>query len=131
LKKDIQHIEDIKLLVNTFYSRVRENDMLGPIFDKVIGDKWPEHLEKMYRFWQSILLHENTYSGRPFPPHAKLPVGKEHFDTWQKLFISTVDNLFEGSNADEAKKRAILMAAIFHSKKEAIDKNRNQSLFDK
>ena len=27
-------------LVNTFYSRIREDRLLGPIFDEAIGDRW-------------------------------------------------------------------------------------------
>ncbi|HPZ88847.1 MAG TPA: group III truncated hemoglobin [Flavihumibacter sp.] len=48
---DIKTMEDIQLLVDRFYQRVRENKLLGPIFAGVIGDQWPKHLEKMYRFW--------------------------------------------------------------------------------
>jgi hemoglobin len=50
----------------------------------------------MYRFWQTILLEEHTYSGSPFPPHKQLPVAKEHFDRWMEIFTSTTDELFAG-----------------------------------
>ena len=75
-KNDIATLEDIKLLVDTFYSQVQKDDFLGPIFNEKIGNRWPEHLEKMYRFWQTILLEVHTYSGSPFPPHKQLPVAK-------------------------------------------------------
>ena len=71
MKKDISDIEDIKLMVNAFYDQIRENEVLGPIFNGIIQDRWPQHLEKMYTFWQTILLEEHTYFGSPFPPHAK------------------------------------------------------------
>ena len=58
MKKEIENLEDIKLLVDGFYYSVRKDELLSPIFNEIIGDKWPEHLEKMYRFWQSILLEE-------------------------------------------------------------------------
>ena len=48
-KNDIASLEDIKLLVNTFYSQVQKDDFIGPIFNEKIGNRWPEHLEKMYR----------------------------------------------------------------------------------
>lgn len=114
--KDIENIEDIHLLVNTFYGKVRQDDLIGPIFNAVIQDKWPLHLEKMYAFWQTVLLQEITYGGSPFPPHAKLPVEKEHFDRWLSLFRETLDTHFEGQKAEEAKWRAERMATMFYSK---------------
>jgi hemoglobin len=102
---DITTLEDIKLLVDSFYSKVQKDELIGPIFNGKIGDRWPEHLEKMYRFWQTILLEVHTYSGSPFPPHKQLPVAKEHFDRWMEIFTSTTDELFAGKTAEEAKLR--------------------------
>ena len=51
MKADIQDIEDIKLLVDTFYDNIRKDELLAPIFNDKIEDRWPEHLEKMYRFF--------------------------------------------------------------------------------
>lgn len=113
---DIKTIEDIQLLVNTFYDRIRKNELLGPIFDGIIQNKWPEHLEKMYRFWQTVLLEEHTYFGSPFPPHAKMPVNKTHFDQWVGLFSMTVDELFVGETANRAKWQGERMATMFQYK---------------
>ena len=119
---DITTLEDIKLLVDTFYSKIQKDEFIGPIFNEKIGDRWPEHLEKMYRFWQTILLEVHTYSGSPFPPHKQLPVAKEHFDRWMELFTSTTEELFSGVTAEEAKLRAKNMAEMFNYK---IDYFRN------
>ena len=119
---DITTLEDIKLLVNTFYSKVQKDDFIGPIFNEKISNRWPEHLEKMYRFWQTILLEVHTYSGSPFPPHKQLPVAKEHFDRWMEIFTTTTDELFVGAIAEEAKLRAKNMAEMFNYK---IDYFRN------
>ena len=114
--QDIQNIDDIQLMVNTFYDTIRQDELLGPIFDGIIQDRWPVHLEKMYRFWQTILLEDHTYFGQPFPPHARMPIQQEHFDRWVALFTATVDRLFDGQKADEAKWRARRMADMFASK---------------
>lgn len=114
--KEIESYEDIKLLVNTFYTRIREDELLGPVFNQVIEDRWQKHLEKMYRFWQTVLLYEHSYNGSPFPPHAQLPVEKEHFDHWIDLFTQSIDEHFIGDVADEAKWRAARMAEMFHYK---------------
>lgn len=123
IKHDIQTIEDIKLMVNTFYERIQKNKILGPIFEEKVSGRWSEHLEKMYRFWQTILLGEHTYNGAPFPPHARMPIDEAHFIIWVKTFTTTVDDLFSGDIADEAKKRGTLMAALFNSKLEFFKKH--------
>ncbi|MBT4774367.1 MAG: group III truncated hemoglobin [Crocinitomicaceae bacterium] len=114
--KDIETIDDIKRLVDTFYQTVQKDELIGPVFNTVVQDRWPEHLEKMYRFWQSILLNEPSYSGKPFPPHQKLDIYQKHFDHWVNLFENTVSQLFVGKNANEAIKRAKLMGALFGAK---------------
>lgn len=116
LKADIETIQDVQLLVDRFYEKVREDQTLGPIFDRVVGDKWPVHLDRMYRFWQTILLAEHTYHGSPFPPHMKLPIGKEHFDRWLSLFSETLKENFGGAKCDEALWRAGKMAEMFQYK---------------
>ena len=123
MAKEIESIEDIKFLVDTFYGKIREDALLGNIFNTVIKDKWVVHLEKMYRFWQTLLLEEHTYNGSPFPPHVHLPVGKEHFDQWIVLFTKTIDENFIGEKAEEAKWRAGKMAEMFQYKIEYF-KNR-------
>lgn len=114
--KEITTLEDIKLLVDTFYGKVQKDDFIGPIFNEKIANRWPDHLEKMYRFWQTILLEEHTYTGSPFPPHKHLPIDKVHFDRWMEIFTETVDVLFTGAIADEAKLRAKNMAEMFNYK---------------
>ena len=116
MKADIISIYDIELLVNTFYDKIREDEILKDIFNNKIQDRWPQHLEKMYTFWQTILLEEHTYYGSPFVPHAELPVDVEHFERWLQLFFKTVDDLFEGEKAERAKWQGQRMAEIFHSK---------------
>ena len=123
MKNDIQTIEDIQLMVNTFYERIQKNEVLGPIFEEKVYGRWPEHLEKMVRFWQTILLGEHTYNGTPFPPHLHMPIDESHFIIWVKTFTTTVDDLFLGDVAEEAKKRGTLMAALFNSKLEFFKKH--------
>ena len=122
-KHDIENSEDVKLMVNSFYNRIQQDAVLGPIFEEKIQNRWPEHLEKMYRFWQTILLEEHTYNGAPFPPHARMPIDESHFIIWVKIFTTTVDDLFKGAIAEEAKKRGTLMAALFNSKLEFFKKH--------
>lgn len=114
--KEIISLDDIKKLVDTFYEKVRKDELIGPIFNERIQDRWPQHLAKMYTFWQTVLLGEHTYFGSPFPPHANLPVSHQHFEKWMKLFKQTLDELFTGTVAEDAKWRAGKMAELFESK---------------
>ncbi|MBA5628378.1 group III truncated hemoglobin [Moheibacter lacus] len=126
-RKDIEKLDDVKVLVDTFYGKVRQDELIGGIFNDIIQDRWPEHLEKMYKFWQTVLLEEHTYSGRPFVPHLKMPIEKEHFDRWLELFFATVDELYLGQKADLAKWQGNRMAEMFLLKIEYFRKNSQQT----
>lgn len=125
---DINNLDDIKKLVDVFYDRVREDALLAPIFNGVIQDRWPQHLSIMYRFWETVLLGNHTYVGSPFVPHAKLPIGAKHFDAWLALFTATVDELFTGKVAEEAKWRADKMAVMFETKIKHYQQNNFRNL---
>ena len=116
MENDIIHLDDIKVLVDSFYDKVREDALLAPIFNEVIQDRWPKHLETMYTFWQTILLGEHTYRGNPFGPHAELFITKIHFDRWLELFYKTVNDQFEGEKAEEAMWRASRIAEVFQNR---------------
>lgn len=126
-KREIYSLEDIKFLVDKFYQKVKENELLGPVFTTVIQNKWPQHLEKMYRFWETVLLEKQTYKG-PFSPHAKLPVHQQHFDTWLDIWKQTINEHFKGAIAEEAKWRANKMAEMFISKIAYYRDNNSTSL---
>lgn len=115
-KPDIKTPEQIRQLVDTFYDQVRVDQLLGGIFNGVIGDRWPEHLAKMYRFWGTVLINEGSYTGAPFRPHATMPLEQKHFDRWLELFHGTVDTLFAGPVANLAHLNAVRMAEMFISR---------------
>ncbi|MFV0280055.1 MAG: group III truncated hemoglobin [Rhodoblastus sp.] len=78
-------------LVDSFYARVREDELLGPIFNREIED-WPAHLAKLKDFWSSIMLQSGRYDGRPLPPHLQLPeISDAHFSRWLDLFHQTAN----------------------------------------
>lgn len=75
----------IDRLVETFYARVRDDGLIGPIFAERIED-WPPHLTQMKLFWSSVALSTGAYQGRPMPKHLPLPIYAAHFDRWLALF---------------------------------------------
>ncbi len=78
----------IARLVDTFYDKVREDELLGPVFEARIVD-WPIHLERMRAFWSSVALMTGRYHGQPMEAHLRLPVDARHFDRWLGLFEET------------------------------------------
>ena len=83
----------ISNLVDTFYSRVRVHEVLGPIFNSAIED-WDDHLPKMKAFWSSVAMNSGRYSGKPVPAHQKLTdVAHEDFAVWLGLFEQTLKDI--------------------------------------
>ena len=82
----------IEKLVRGFYTRVREDDLIGPVFESRIAD-WEPHLQQMFAFWSSVTLMTGRYHGQPMRMHLDLPVGEAHFDRWLALFEETATAL--------------------------------------
>jgi hemoglobin len=114
---DILSEADVRLLVNTFYDKVRKDEILAPIFEPIIKDNWETHLSRMTDFWSTILLYTKTYKDDPMPKHLPLPIDKVHFDRWLVLFNLAIDELFEGNIAENARKRAQSIAKIMKAVK--------------
>ncbi len=117
---DIADEKDVRKLVDTFYSKVRRDVLLAPIFEPVIGGNWDHHLERMTDFWSTLLLYTKKFSDDPLTKHLPLALTKEHFDRWLFLFQGTVDELFEGQIAQNAKSRANSIARIMKAVKNII-----------
>jgi len=82
----------IDRLVESFYGRIREDEMLGPIFASRISD-WGPHLARMKAFWSSVALNSGQYSGKPVPAHLVLKeVRPAHFEHWLALFQETLED---------------------------------------
>jgi hemoglobin len=113
LRYDIVDRDDIWRLVVAFYRDAAMDDVLGPVFQAARVD-WSVHIPKLVDFWAWQLLGQRGYDGNPLrahePSHARSPFGNEHYRRWLELFVYTVDERFEGPNAELAKARAQRMA---------------------
>jgi hemoglobin len=74
----------------------------------------------MYDFWENAILFTGSYEGNPVILHKHLhhiqPLDKTHFNFSNKLFLGTVNELFEGSKANLAKERALSISGIINCK---------------
>lgn len=86
--------EDIARLVPRFYARVRADEVLGPIFNRAIGD-WPRHLGKLEAFWSSVMLTSGRYKGQPMVAHLRHAehMTLENFSRWLALWIEVTEEV--------------------------------------
>ncbi|MCI5055260.1 MAG: group III truncated hemoglobin [Flavobacteriales bacterium] len=130
--KELKSKSDIEKLVKDFYSEAREDNFIGPIFNKLIPDsEWPEHIQKICSFWEANLLENKIYSGSPIRAHQQVDkkwnygIKEEHFARWLQLWIESIDNNWYGALADKAKQKARKMStglfiAIWQARPEQI-----------
>lgn len=84
----------IEELVRVFYDRIRADDVLGPVFQRVIGDDWEPHLQKMFAFWSSVTRKTGRYSGSPMQAHFKLDgLEPDMFKRWLDMFRETAHEI--------------------------------------
>ncbi len=121
MKNDIQHREDIYLLVKTFYIKLMNDDLMHHFF---VDFEQPEHLEKhlqtLVDFWENILFYSGGYRKNAMAPHLELqkekPFKPVHFKSWLSMFNASVDELFEGEMAHTIKSRALSIATVMKIK---------------
>ncbi|MGA0605404.1 group III truncated hemoglobin [Phenylobacterium sp. VNQ135] len=90
----------IRTQVHTFYARVREDEVLGPVFNAAIDD-WDEHLSKLCDFWSSVLLVTGRFKGSPMAAHARTPgVEVAHFPRWLDLWRDAARRVCRPEAAD-------------------------------
>lgn len=119
---DITSAADIKTFVDSFYSKIKGDPLLGPVFALRISEEdWDQHLKKMYGFWNTVLFFGRGYKGNPFAKHIGLHVENAHFQQWVSLFHQTIDEHFSGDRADETKRRARNIAMMFMAKLEMVN----------
>jgi len=118
-QKELEHREDVRLLVTTFYTKIRGDKVLGPIFNGIITD-WESHLTLLTDFWETQLFLKRKYHGNPIKVHNEVDdkmqhgITPEHFGLWLNLWFAAIDELFIGDTAFIAKNRARQMNSMLY-----------------
>lgn len=111
---DLQTRADIDELLRRFYTRAMGDDLIGYIFTDVAKLDLDHHLPRIGNFWEQVLLQHPVYVGQPIavhvPLHEAVTLQGAHFQRWFSLWAETVDQLFEGPMAIQAKRRAAIIA---------------------
>lgn len=118
--------EDIARLVPAFYERVRQDPVLGPIFNGAIDD-WPHHMEKLQAFWSSLMLATGRYKGRPMVAHVRHEqhMTPDNFARWLTLWRQVSGEILPPGAAAAFQEKAdriaesLLLGVQFHRDRNA------------
>lgn len=88
-------VETITQLVHGFYGDVRQDPLLGPVFDKALHGRWDGHLQRLVDFWSTVALGTRSFKGDVFGKHMALEgVTPAHFAAWVGLWQRHTNRLF-------------------------------------
>ena len=113
----------IAVLVRRFYGKVRDDAVLGPIFEGAVED-WEDHFQRLEAFWSGVMLTSGRYKGDPVGAHRPLPIEPSMFERWLGIWDETAGEVFEPEAAEAFRFRA---RRIAESLKGAIFFRRGQA----
>jgi hemoglobin len=97
-------------LVDRFYTHIRDDDLVGPVFAARIAD-WGPHLDHMKRFWRSILFSSGEYLGNPMAKHLVIDgLDRAMFARWLELFDATLREIGSDAAREHVHARARMIA---------------------
>jgi len=101
--------QEIALLVDIFYAKVRVDPEIGPVFNDAVQN-WEAHLALLKDFWSTVLLTTGRYKGNPLLAHFRLPIEERYFARWLKLFSETANEVMPAPHAEVVARKANLIA---------------------
>ena len=120
MKQDILNREDLLLLMDRFYSKAMTDQSIGHYFTEIVPLNLQKHIPVITDFWETILFDTGKYFGNTMKVHEDLheksPFKSEHFNRWMAMFKETVDENFQGNNAEKIKQREISIATVMNIK---------------
>lgn len=120
MKPDVSNKADIELVVRAFYQKIKTDLVIGDFFTSVFPVNWETHIPLMCAFWESVLFFTGDYEGNPIETHQRIHLQKAttpaHFQQWIIVFDATVNQFFEGANAEKMKQHTKAIAAIMMKK---------------
>lgn len=77
--------EGLLTLLTAFYADVRQQQLIGPIFQTHVED-WPAHIRHIAEFWARATGGPSRYTGSMPAPHVPLQLAGGHFAAWLGLW---------------------------------------------
>ncbi len=116
---DLDSVEQIAMMVDRFYTDIRADEQLGPIFNDLAQVNWDTHLPKLTSFWSRALLGLGQFNGNPMAKHIainqQVPLTIELFNRWLTLFAANLEGSWEGPNTNRARAVAQNVARVHSS----------------
>lgn len=120
MKKEIEDRNDLLFLMQQFYEKATKNETIGFFFTEVAHLNLEKHIPIITDFWEDIVFGTYKYKNNPMQVHKELykkhTIENKHFEKWISLFTKTVDENFEGNNAEKIKQRATSIATVMKIK---------------
>ena len=108
--------QSVGTLVERFYTKIRCDAVLAPIFERALAGRWDEHVATMREFWCSALRMMRDYRGDILAAHQRLGrLPRSLFPRWLTLFRETVDENFMEAPAEIILDRALKTARNLES----------------
>lgn len=111
---DIASRDDLDRVLRHFYTTAMQDDLIGYLFTDVAKLDLDAHLPVITDFWEAVLLRRPVYRGNPMRVHHALhalsALRPEHFERWLAIWHASIDAMFAGPVADEARQRAVIIA---------------------
>ncbi len=117
---------DIAQLVRLFYSRARQDALIGPVFEAVIHD-WEGHMRALTAFWAAQLRGRGTYRGQPVAAHIALAqrIAPGMFARWLALWRATTAEVMSPDDAalltEKAERIARVLEQAVAERRAALD----------
>jgi len=125
--------DDIAALTHVFYTWVRKDDLLGPVFNTKIGtndEDWAPHIQHINDFWSGIFLKTGRFSGNPMAKHTPLPgLTPTHFTRWLELFAKAGAQTLPAAkqahfnNTAQRIAKSLQMGLAFHNANRDVEPN--------
>lgn len=122
---DIVDRNDVYELLSRFYGRALVDDLLADPFAEVRQKGLDSHLPVMCDFWETVLFRSGLYKGSALVVHRDVhrdhPLSHRHFIRWLTLWLATVDDMYRGPVAEQAKTQARRIAWAMHRRLTGTD----------
>ncbi|GBE64340.1 hypothetical protein MFM001_08020 [Mycobacterium sp. MFM001] len=116
---DLADRNDIEALLRRFYGRVLVDEVLATPFSEVREVTGLDaHIPVMCDFWETVLFRAGLYKGSALNAHRhvhhRTALSARHFLRWLATWNNTVDEMFCGPVAEQAKVQAARIAWAMH-----------------
>lgn len=121
---DLTDRADVEALLRRFYGRVLVDEVLADAFATLRGGL-DAHIPVMADFWETMLFRAGLYQRSALTVHREVhhrtPLSSVHFVRWLTTWTDTVDAMYRGPVAEQAKIQGTRIAWAMHRRLTGVD----------